>query len=688
MLSYNNKMYAPEQDDTVNLISHGLYMVIKRELGSEDIVKQRREGYGIVDMIFNCKTSLIRNTSGSKAEGLDMKSSDLDMMLWDRNVTFVETNNHLYDIQSEFDIIMLIDTSVSSPGFALLRVGKMTGQNSAISYSLTHLCNDRYLSSMKYKHFWQKIHGYEIHGPCVSEALLGREFDYAYCLHSPFWPSQARRCIQRLNACGWPSLDTLRQIVSTGYNVVPISSKTPRFRDGAVMEWRISFSLAEKTLIHAMNHHQFLCYGLLKMFLNEVIKETEGIDDLLCSYFLKTAMFWEITESRSAQINCNILFLFWNCLRRIISWVRVGYCPNFFIPGNNMFSGKIEGQNQELLLHNLYIFYNEGYSCLFRCRSISDTFSVIVQYPVSSNYILNANDHPICHETLVFKNISTVLRCSSTSTCIMNTSDILRVVNRLLQTKATSLVMESAIQFTFRECMQLLAENILLSIQSQQSSTQRNQIVSETMPLKAAFKMLLCNVTTVGSSYIICSKILYSYGNHRKSLRKALRAKHRHQQSNIMYSWNFNLNFIVQNNGQNMSYVEFISKHIADINITTGERCLDELKLEASVARANHRPVFIPPLVMTNFLLVLNYHALNDTIRRDNVIRETEALMLYDDGHHVPFLFRAISWEILGICHQMCNNYQRAYQCYLMALNDEYNDFKRATVLRIQSLWW
>ena len=155
-----------------------------------------------------------------------------------------------------------------------------------------------------------------------------------------------------------------------------------------------------------------------------------------------------------------------------------------------------------------------------------------------------------------------------------------------------------------------------------------------------------------------------------------------------MYRWNFNVNSFVQYNGQNMSYVEFINKHVADIYIPTGERCIDELKLEVLVAQANIRFVLIPPLMMTNFLLVLNYHALNDTIRRDDVIKEMEALMLYDDAHHVPFLHRAISWEILGICHQMCNNYQRANKCYLIALNAAYNDFKQAIILRIQSLWW
>ncbi|KAK3103486.1 hypothetical protein FSP39_019584 [Pinctada imbricata] len=38
-----------------------------------------------------------------------------------------------------------------------------------------------------------------------------------------------------------------------------------------LVEWRMSFSLAEKRLVRFMNHTQFLTYGLLKLFLKEVM---------------------------------------------------------------------------------------------------------------------------------------------------------------------------------------------------------------------------------------------------------------------------------------------------------------------------------------------------------------------------------------------------------------------------------
>ena len=118
VINISNTMDDNVQDDNINLVSHGLFMIIKERLGSEEIVKLRREEHQIEDMMINAYGSMIRSTSGSKAEGLDMKSSDIDQMFWHRNVSFVETYDQLCNIHDQFDVILLMDTSISSPGFA------------------------------------------------------------------------------------------------------------------------------------------------------------------------------------------------------------------------------------------------------------------------------------------------------------------------------------------------------------------------------------------------------------------------------------------------------------------------------------------------------------------------------------------------------------------------------------------
>ena len=106
-----------------------------------------------------------------------------------------------------------------------------------------------------------------------------------------------------------------------------------------------------------MKHCQFLCYGLSKVFLNEVLKSKLSDKDLLCSYFMKTAVFWEISDHSKGWTHFNFLHKFLNVFRRLIKWVSIGYCPNFFIPENNMFYGKICGRTQTALLGTLREFY-------------------------------------------------------------------------------------------------------------------------------------------------------------------------------------------------------------------------------------------------------------------------------------------------------------------------------------------
>ena len=153
-----------------------------------------------------------------------------------------------------------------------------------------------------------------------------------------------------------------------------------------LMEWRISFPATEKVLIHSMNHIQFLCYGLLKIFLKEAIDVNTEIKGLLCSYFLKTALFWEITTGHAQWNASNFLSCFWKCLQRLLHWITNEYCPNFFIPENNMFAGKVHGAARKRLLLYLAPLYKEGYNCLLRCRSIQHELNAIIQLTANGEH--------------------------------------------------------------------------------------------------------------------------------------------------------------------------------------------------------------------------------------------------------------------------------------------------------------
>ena len=350
-------------DDVVR-ISRSLYAVLSKIIGSDEEVYIRRTATNLRDDIIRMEkewtnAELIPCYSGSKAEGLRFKSSDEDWMYIYRHIKVVPPDSFisLYDVNISLTFVM--ENEMTKPGFTLLKLAEieygktyMHKGNGSLS-PIVPMLNGRYISSK----LWREInaqsgcHGHTIvlHGPCTSGFIFREEYDWAHCLKCNEWPKNARSSVQRLHQCLWPSYDTIQYIVNDGVLFVPIGAKQSFFED---TEWRMSFSLAEKRLIHSMNHTQFLCYGLLKLFLKEVVDTNEDVKGLLCSYFLKTALFWEITTSPNQWNTSSLLSCFWKCFCRLLQWVNSSYCPNFFIPENNMFQGKIEGDNRNKLLQS------------------------------------------------------------------------------------------------------------------------------------------------------------------------------------------------------------------------------------------------------------------------------------------------------------------------------------------------
>ena len=61
-----------------------------------------------------------------------------------------------------------------------------------------------------------------------------------------------------------------------------------------------------------------MCYGLLKIYLKEVLGSFEEINDLVSSYFIKTVLLWEIqTNSQHNVGEDSLLQLFRNCLQKL-----------------------------------------------------------------------------------------------------------------------------------------------------------------------------------------------------------------------------------------------------------------------------------------------------------------------------------------------------------------------------------
>ena len=206
-----------------------------------------------------------------------------------------------------------------------------------------------YLDCTKYTKYASKfIHGFtteESHGPAVMDQF--RSVEYVVCLHCPGWPSITNGFVERLSGTLCKKIPTIEMnfVLGAGCHVVPVSHPLSGFPE---VEFRLSFSVIEKYLIRNWTTRQLRCYFLCKELVKEFLNGVQ-LEKGICSYFIKTAIFW-ITEHEPLE--------FWQqpylqCTEHILETL-MGYlakksCPNYFIPENLMMSTFTDAQCRPLM---------------------------------------------------------------------------------------------------------------------------------------------------------------------------------------------------------------------------------------------------------------------------------------------------------------------------------------------------
>ena len=158
-----------------------------------------------------------------------------------------------------------------------------------------------------------------------------------------------------------------------------------------LMEWRLSFSIAERTLVWSFNHIQMQCYAVMKIILKEYIKKhCSDENQILCSYFIKTFLFWkfETTElnfwRKENFIECfsYLLFEFYQCLLE-------GNIRHYFIPEFNLLSVKLTPNAQSELLKVYGNILQRGVSIMKECKSLKRVWSKFMQSDKNQMSVLN-----------------------------------------------------------------------------------------------------------------------------------------------------------------------------------------------------------------------------------------------------------------------------------------------------------
>ncbi|VDI22827.1 Hypothetical predicted protein, partial [Mytilus galloprovincialis] len=181
-------------------------------------------------------------SSGSRAEGLDLPGSDLDIMCLTDTYVVDEKQGNTQGKR------LILDTDNALPGFALIRITDDSFPVANIN-DVTQTVDGLILNNNFFKQsILEKLNGdcvcfgttktfnidfktlCKIHGPAVSTALNGiQEVDFVRCLPCREWPSIAKRWLLRNRCFQWPSSDLMTEAIHEGVLLVPVGSKVSFF---------------------------------------------------------------------------------------------------------------------------------------------------------------------------------------------------------------------------------------------------------------------------------------------------------------------------------------------------------------------------------------------------------------------------------------------------------------------------
>ena len=380
-----------------------LSLLLDTVVGTKEIIAIRQDYCRLLDCLTSEHRGHIVNDyfTGSKAEGLDLPGSDEDYMVEANNYFHIKILQSLNEnTDAYFDSTFFMSTENVPPGFALLQHLNHTPMNSVLYQVSQNMYDILYLSSDLIVQNFVSI-GNNV--PCVQSVQRqgpSAEFwlhsmnksesghDMVFSIHCPFWPNESLEWVQRPRHFAWPTSQDIQTITDFGFHLVPVGHP---HSDKKLMEWRISFSVAERTLVWSFNHVQMQCYAVMKIILKEFIKVRCNLhNQILCSYFIKTFLFWKYEATE---------FNFWRednlreCIKYLLAefskCLREGVLRHYFIPRFNLLSVKLTRAAQTELLQLFDIVIQSDISILKECRTLQNVWSEFSQCHENRNDIMS-----------------------------------------------------------------------------------------------------------------------------------------------------------------------------------------------------------------------------------------------------------------------------------------------------------
>jgi hypothetical protein len=206
--------------------------------------------------------------------------------------------------------------------------------------------------------------------------------DYVQALPC-IYPSFFNEWCKRVEGKSWPSSETSMKVKKSDLFVVPVGLAESY---GKVLQWRISFTMAEKLLVRSFNDAQIKAYALMKMVLKHILKP---LCNNITSYQVKNVVFW-VSEMRKTAVGNDFIAIMLEAIIFLKDCIDAGQLQHYFLPSQNLMHVNISEDDRSRLIASL--------------TDISQNPLVVLQHcPLISNMITS----PIIElqEGLIFRNM-------------------------------------------------------------------------------------------------------------------------------------------------------------------------------------------------------------------------------------------------------------------------------------------
>ena len=416
----------------------------------------------------------------------------------------------------------------------------------------------------------------------------------------------------------------------------------------------------------SFNHTQLQCYAVMKLILKEYVKRecSEKHKSVLCSYFIKTFLFWQFeTTDPSFWQTTNLPGCIISLLREFYICIQTGVLRHYFVPRFNLFQIKLTPNAQTEILHIFGKVIETDISIIGQCKSLSGVYS---------NF-LTIRDRKHCAERTTKIRKRRILNNNEITMSFISTR-MFDLINRIWCTYESifaALVRLNAEENTPASLSVFVIRRLCLLIATRKLYTSSNQCNKYVHYHMALLSRNIFGTDVVGSKLWLATFLLQQ-GDYDGSLQNVNDVLSSIPPYALYYSGG-----IESGDDSKQLYVDRYCGRNTDILCRAKESWLFDMRITHSeysfVPRAiqieldhcdTRIGVYISPFVYAYYLMFLCYHGLGQFGNRDRALRQLVDTSNDDERNGV---FKHHSYNIVGHCMLIAGDVGMARDMFLQS---------------------